>query len=125
MLFRSLGLLLCHVHGSVAVLRGRVESIESQRLAACVDYIVMSARRHEDSVAVLDFRGLAIDPHFAVSFFHTEELITVGVYFLANLLAGLEGHEHELKVLARVQYAPEIRIGICQIFDVSNKALRG
>jgi hypothetical protein len=124
MLFRLFGLSLCRMHGSVAVLRRGIESIESQWLAACVDDVVASARGHKDSIAILDFRRLAIDPNFAVSLFQAEELIAVGVHFLADLLTGLQGHEHKLKVLAGVQNAPEIRIGICQVFDIGNEAPR-
>src|SRR5215471_17407610 len=123
MLFRSFRLRLCRMHGSVAVLRRGIKSIESQRLAARVDDVVASARGHEDGIAVLDFRRLAIDPNFAVPLLQAEELIAVGVYFLADLLTRLQGHEHELKVLAGVQHATEIRIGVRQIFDIGNKAL--
>lgn len=123
MLFRFFGLCLCRLHGSVPVLGRSIESVESQRFAACVDDVVASARRHEHYVAIVDFRRLAVDPNFSLPFFDAEELIGAGVHFLANLLTRLQGHEDELKVFARIQHTPEIQIIICQFFDVRNKAL--
>jgi hypothetical protein len=46
MLFRSFCLGFCRMHCFVAVLRGAIESVESQWLAACVDDVVASARWH-------------------------------------------------------------------------------
>jgi hypothetical protein len=50
---------------------------------------------------------MAIDPDFAFACLHAEGLVAVGMYLLANVLAGLERHQHEVWLPA-VQDAVEI-----------------
>ena len=124
MLFRSLGIRFCSLHRSIAVFWRSVKSIESQSIAARIDNIVARPRRNEDRVTAVDFGRFAVDPYFSLPFFDSEKLIGARVHFLADLFTGLQGHEDELNILSCIQYAPEIRIVICQLLDVRNKAFK-
>jgi hypothetical protein len=96
-----------------------------ERVVARVDDVVSCSRRHDDGIVTLDHRTVTVDPDLALPFFDTEELVAIVVRLLTYLLARLDGHQHELQVLARVQHATEICIFLGQLFDVAQEALYG
>jgi hypothetical protein len=42
---------------------------------------------------------------------------------LTDVLAWLESHQYELKVLAGIENTAKIRIGLCQFLDIFDKPL--
>jgi hypothetical protein len=80
---------------------------------------------YDDRHVGLNRRDLAVDDHFALSLFDTEELVPVGVDFLADLVAGLQHHQHELQLLAGVENAAEVGVILGQIFNIVDKAIHG
>jgi hypothetical protein len=120
-LFALVGLgRLAHV---ATMLRRTVESVEPQRRAAGVDDVVPCARGNDHRVVVLDGRALAVDPDFALPLLDMEELVVRLVHLLADLFAGLQGHEHELQVLARVEHAAVVGVLGREFLDVVDEAL--
>jgi hypothetical protein len=123
MLLCPRGVGLGRMHGSVAMFRRGINSIEAQGLVTGVDDVMARASRHENSVVALDLGPLTIDPDLVLAFFNAEELIAISVDFLADLFAWFKGHENKLEMLARIHHPPKIRIVLGQIFDICDKSL--
>jgi hypothetical protein len=58
-----------------------------------------------------------------MALFDAEELVMCLVGFHADILAGLQSHEDELQVMARVKNVPEGCVLFRQRFDVSRVAV--
>ena len=52
----------------------------------------------------------AVEDEFGITRFNPEELIDVRVHFIADLLAGLQAHQHELTEFPCVYHGPEILV---------------
>jgi hypothetical protein len=63
--------------------------------------------RDEHRRVGLDLAGGAVDGNLAIARLDAKELIAVVVDLLADLLAGLERHQHQLKVPARLLIWPD------------------
>ena len=106
----ALGLGLVPVNDTVAMLRGSVNGIEPERRRAVVDDVVAGTRRNDYREIIFDPVIDAIDPNDALPFFDPEELVTILMHFFADVAAGWQGHQHQLKILARVEDAAEVLI---------------
>ncbi|MCZ7620834.1 MAG: hypothetical protein M5U32_21870 [Myxococcota bacterium] len=42
--------------------------------------------------------------------------------FLADVVAGLDRHQHELQILSRIEHAPEIAVLLGELLDIVHKA---
>src|SRR5690606_27659983 len=58
-----------------------------------------------------------------LSLLEAEELIVGVVHFFADLLPGLEGHQHELQMFAGVEHTSEIIVALGHVLDIPNEAL--
>jgi hypothetical protein len=62
---------------------------------------VKCACRHNNSVTIpVNMFLLVIEDEFGVALFDTEELVDIGVYFVANFLVGLQTHYYKLALFA-------------------------
>jgi hypothetical protein len=110
MLFLPFGLLFGLLPKAVAVLGRSVDGIEQQRLLAGVDEVMPRARGHDDGMIFLHLRANAVDHNLAFALLDAEELVAVIVHLLANLVARLQRHQHELHLLAGVEDTAEIAV---------------
>src|SRR5689334_5802833 len=110
------------MNDAVAMLGRAVERIDAQRLVARVQHVVSCAGRDDDRVVILDRVARAVDDDLAFAFLDAEELVAVLVHFLADVLAGLQRHQHELQVLAGVEHAAEIVVLLRDPLDVIDKS---
>jgi len=81
---------------AIEMLGRTVNGVKPQRLRARVDDIVAGTLGNDDTVIGLHIVAFAIDPDFTASLFDPEKLVAVVVDFLADLVAGLERHQHQL-----------------------------
>src|SRR3546814_10423005 len=79
-------------------------------MMACVFYFFSSRRRHARCALVTGVQTCALP-------------ISIIVYFEPDFLAGLQRHEHELQISARVENPAKVLIVLGQIFDVADKSL--
>jgi hypothetical protein len=113
---------LGRLNDPVLVLGRSVDRVETQRLTAGIADIVASTRRYDHRDIVLDLILAAVDVDRAFAFVNAEELVAVGMQFLADFLARLQSHQHQLQVLAGVQDPAEVLICLSQILDIVAKA---
>jgi hypothetical protein len=107
------------------MLRRPIQRVEPQRLVAGVPDVVARAGRNDDGEVALDVRLEAVDPDFPLALLDPEELVTVRMDLLADFLARLDGHQHELELLAGVQHASEIRVVLGHVLDVVDEPSHG
>src|SRR6185369_14483019 len=93
-------------------------------VAGVLEVVPRTGGNHDREVA-LDLRLATIDPDFAPPLLDPEELIAIRMDLLADLLARLHGHQHELQLAPRVQNAPEVRIPFGHSSDISHEPFHG
>jgi len=72
---------------------------------------VVSARRDNKRIPIPgNLPVTAIQNKRCLTLFNPEELVDMLVHLVADFLAGLHFHQHQLKVFARVENLPEIVI---------------
>src|SRR5690606_38724974 len=123
MLFRGLGIGLSCMHRAVAMLRRRIDGVQPQGLVAGIHDVVAGACRHDDRIVAFDLRTLAVDHDRALALFNPEELVPVVVDLFADLSPGLDRHQDQLQVLARVEHSPKIAVLFRQFLNVRNESL--
>ena len=123
MLVRGAGLGAGLVNRAVYVLGRAIDGVEPEGLRAGIDHIVPRALGHDDAVIGLHLVALAVDPDFAAAGLDAEELIAVVVNFLADFIAGLDGHQDELKIVPGIKHAAEFVVFLGKLFDIANEAL--
>jgi hypothetical protein len=101
-LFRF-GVRLRPVNRSGSVLRRRVDREELHRLVVRVDHVVLRARGHAHDAALVDLLAAAFEHRLALALDDVDQLVDL-VHLGADLLTGLEAHEHELAVFAGEQH---------------------
>src|SRR5208337_1960992 len=105
MLLTRHGFLLRTADYAILVFRWRVYCVESKvRTLRRIDHVMLSARRDDNALTVLDAVFYAVNNHFSFSCFKSKELIPIWMCFFAYLFRRFESHEHELAVFARVEY---------------------
>ena len=123
MFVRRFGIGLRAMDRTVDMFRRPIDGVKLQQLVAGVDDVVLSPGRNDNAVITLDGRANAIDENLAASLLDPKELVTIIVYFEPNFLTGLQSHEHELQISARVENTAKVLIILGQIFDVADKSL--
>jgi hypothetical protein len=111
------------MHRPVAMRRWTIEGVEPQGFVACVDNVVASTGRDNDRVVALELRALPVDHDLSLALLNPEELVPIIVDLFPDLSAGLDRHQHQLKILARVEHSPEVTVLFCQFFNVRNETL--
>jgi hypothetical protein len=99
-----------------------IEGVKPQWLVAAVDDVVTGSSGYQDCVVALDAIPLPVDHDFALAHLYSKKLIAIRMDLLTDLLAGLERHQHQLKVLARIEDMAEITIILSQLLDVFDEA---
>jgi hypothetical protein len=64
---------------------------------------------------------LTIEDKFRFTYFDPEELVDLLVHLVANFLAALQAHHHQLGVLAREEHLAEEMVLFGQFLNVSNE----
>ena len=113
----------CLVRGSIDMLGWTVDRVEAQRFGAGADHVVTSALRHDHPVVGSNLVAHAVDPDFTFAAFDAEELVTVIVNFLADLITGLDRHQDQLKIVAGVKHPAEIAVFLGQFLNVVDELL--
>jgi len=105
----------------VAMLRRSVDRVEAERLGPRVANVVASACGNDHGEIVHHWIFATVDVDRALPFFDPEELVAVLVDFLPNLFTRLEGHQHELQMLPRINDVPEVLVVDRQPLDIVAK----
>ncbi len=98
------------VGDGVKMLGRAVEGVELERCDAGVADIVPRSGRDDHRAAVDDVIDIVVDVDLAAAFLEAEKLVAVFVHLGPDFLARLQGHQHQLEVLAGVEHAAKIRI---------------
>src|SRR5688500_10636280 len=112
----GLGLVL--VNDAVAMLGRTVDRVEPERCLAVVDDVMARAGGDDHREIVLDAVVDTIDPDDSAAFLDSEELIAIVMYFFADVAAGRQGHQHQLKVLPGVEDPAEILVRHGHALDI-------
>src|SRR6266545_3998529 len=107
----GLGVGLGQVDGARDVVGRSVERVEPGRAGTHVGEVVPGAGRYDHDVAGTHLAGDTADLSPYLTLHERQQLVVVLVYLGADVLAGLQGHHHELEVLGRVEDAPEGVVG--------------
>jgi len=102
---------LGRLNHAIEMLGRAVQRVKLERGAAAVHDVVARSCGNDYSGPVSDRIFLAINHDHSLAFLETEELVAIFVDLRANLVARLERHQHQLKLLAGVQHAAEISVG--------------
>jgi len=86
---------------------------------------MLCAGWNDEGIAIADFRLHAVDMNFTLAILDTEELVPVPMRLEADILAGLERHQYELKIVACIEHVAEVRVVLRQLLDIGDKSLHG
>src|SRR5215218_5059199 len=114
----GVGLGLGQVDGAGGVLGRGVHGDQAQRLVPGVDEVVAGPGRGQDQVVGADRGALAVEHGLALAVDEHQQLVVLLVDLLADLLAGRDGHGHDLAVLAGGDLAAEGVVAPGQLDDV-------
>jgi hypothetical protein len=95
-----------------------VDGVEPQRRAPRVANIVARSRGNDDREIVLDAVGYSVDVDHAVALLDPEELVTILVNLLADLIPGLKRHRDELEVVPGVEDSSKILVLDRDLLDI-------
>ena len=101
------------------MVRRRIDRVQSQVLAVGnILYVVLSARRYNDRVAIFYLVLVSVDKALAATTLETKKLVVLLVRLDTDLFARTKTHQDKLAVLAGVEYLAEVVVVQCVLLNI-------